>query len=265
MVAYYDFEESGAAGLTNKAPGASGGDLSWGGSPVLSTTGFTGDASFAAPDGISNRGSLLAGGVLNLVDAENAFVTAPIGSADLGSIFTLSIWTYLAPGSENTSSRFHALESSDPGVWDVSWGTTSTVSSTAYDDYLVYVETTAAPTISGLAPESWQHVLLEYDTSGANPTVSAYVNGATIPVTASDSSGTFSFSGLNIGRYRNDSADRDWDGMIDEVAIWDRALDEAERGEVYARGLAGVAVPEPSSLFLFGAFGALALLHRRKA
>jgi hypothetical protein len=264
LVAYYDFEESGPTGLENKAEGASGGDLSWTGTPVLSQTGFTGNASFTAADGTSNRGTLLAGNALNLVDLENVFLTAPYGSADLGGTFTISVWTYLARGSSNNSARFHVLESADSGVFDVSWGTTSTVSSTGYDDYVAFVESTGTATIGGLGAGAWQHALLTYDSTGANPTVAVYVNGSSTPVTATDTAGAFSFTALRIGDARAGRADdRHWDGMMDEIAIWNRALSADERADVFLRGSTGQPIPEPSLAFL-GSLGGLALLRRRR-
>ncbi len=47
----------------------------------------------ATDESTSDRGTLLVGNVLNLVDLENAYVVSPIGSADLGNTFTISIWT----------------------------------------------------------------------------------------------------------------------------------------------------------------------------
>ncbi|MGA0845685.1 MAG: hypothetical protein ACO3RV_04025, partial [Luteolibacter sp.] len=125
LVIYYDFEQNSATGLANKAPGATDFNATWaGGTRILSQTGFTGDASFTANDGASNRGTMLVGNALNIVDLENAYLTTSIGSADLGNTFSISIWTYLAPGASNGSDRFHALESKNN--YDVSWGTTST-------------------------------------------------------------------------------------------------------------------------------------------
>ncbi|MGA0846758.1 MAG: LamG-like jellyroll fold domain-containing protein, partial [Luteolibacter sp.] len=159
------------------------------------------------------------------------------------------VWSYLAPGESNGSNRFHIFEAKN-GVWDVSWGTTSTVNTTDYDDYAAFVETTSTAPISDLAPFAWQHALLEYDLSGANPTVSVYINGSSTPVVATDTSGTFSFAGLNIGRHRDTSGDRDWDGMLDEFAIWNRALTEEERTEVYTKGSIGAPIITPSLLYV---------------
>lgn len=249
LVAYYDFEQADANGLLNKAPGATGFNLTWGTSGSLSQTGFTGNAAFSAPDGASDRGTPLAGNALNLVDAENAYLVAPIGSSDLGNVFTISMWTYLAYGETNGSNRFHALEAKDSGVWDVSWGTTSTVNTTGYDDYVAFVETQTTSTISDLIAFEWQHVILEYDLTG-NPTVSVYVNGNTTPVTAIDTSGTFAFTALNIGRHRDGTGDRDWDGMIDEVAVWNRALTQQERTDVFNLGTNGDPLVTPNQFFV---------------
>ena len=241
MLAYYDFDETGTTGLANKAPGATGGNATWTASPPDGSTGFAGDAAFNPGDGLSDRGTLLVGNALNLVDADGGNtvrVAVPYGTPELGSVFTISAWTYLAPGAANASARFQAFESKDVGVWDVSWGTVGNYSTTGRDDYRIYVETSYAD-ISSFAEEEWDHVALVYDTTG-NPTVSAYVNGDPTPVTATDTSGSFVFSALHLGGSRDSaSGDRDWDGMIDEVALWTRALPYNEIAALHAFGRTG--------------------------
>ena len=83
LVGYYDFEETGSAGLANKAPGATGGDAAWIGTQTLSATGFGGDATFNPGDGLSDRSTLLAGNALNIVDGENSKVVVPYGTTEL--------------------------------------------------------------------------------------------------------------------------------------------------------------------------------------
>ena len=56
-------------------------------------------------------------------------------------------------------------------------------------------------------------------------------------ITAS-SAGIFD-SGLNFGAARNSQTNRGFEGLIDEVAIWDRELSPTEIGEVYNAGLNG--------------------------
>ena len=60
------------------------------------------------------------------------------------------------------------------------------------------------------------------------------------------------FAALYFGDARNGttSPDRDWDGMLDEVAIWNRALDANEVSALHNLGLAGQplsSVPEAST------------------
>jgi len=264
LVGYYDFETD----LANKAPGASGTDGSWIGTQTLSQAGFTGNAAFNPGDGLSDRSTLLAGNSLNIVDGENSKVVIPFSSTDLGSTFTISAWTYLAPGATNGSNRFQAFESSDTGVYDVSWGTAGNYSTTGRNDYLGYVETTNTGTATSnlFDEEEWDHVLMTYDTSGANPTLSLYLNGSTTAISVTDTSGTFNFSSLNFGGSRDGGGEREWDGMIDEVALWTRDLTAAERTQVYQNGLNGLAVtvPEPSSTALLGLGGLALILRRRK-
>lgn len=59
--------------------------------------------------------------------------------------------------------------------------------------------------------------------------------------------------------------------MIEELAVWNRALTASEinnantgssADSLYQRGLAGLAVPEPSAALL-GSLGVFALLRRR--
>jgi hypothetical protein len=91
---------------------------------------------------------------------------------------------------------------------------------------------------------------------------------------ALNGSATASFTNLLFGRERNSpdpTGDRDWDGMIEELAIWDRALTGSEINNgvggvdatsLYQRGLSGIAIPEPGAALL-GGFGLLALMRRR--
>jgi hypothetical protein len=275
LVAYYDFEESGTAGLANKASGAlPGTNASWSSGTFGNSAGpgFSGDAAFNPGDGLSNRSNLLIGNALNVVDLNNQYMIVPLGTPQLGDTFTISAWTNLTHGATNSSARFHVVESSNSGVYDVSWGTTSTYSTSGRQNYVAYVENTTTPVVSGIYQNMWHHVALVYEPDDlGNPTVTVYVNG-NLATTATDIAGDFAFTSLFFGRGRTGTSDdRDWDGLMDEVAIWNRALtpDEINDGiagpgatSLYQRGLAGIAIPEPS-MTLLGAVGMLALLRRR--
>lgn len=67
-----------------------------------------------------------------------------------------------------------------------------------------------------------------------------------------------SSSQLNIGDDPSDTArgQGNWDGKIDDLAIWTRALDSQELASIYNAGLAGqplsTLLPEPAAIALFG-------------
>jgi hypothetical protein len=97
----------------------------------------------------------------------------------------------------------------------------------------------------------WHHVVLVRDTTPDPDTNTLYVDGAVqgTPL-AQDFAGGFgsATAPLNIGHLLDDFY---FDGLIDEVAIYDRALDLTEIGEHYTEGLDGNGVatlrPEPTA------------------
>lgn len=278
LLAYYNFDATGSAGLENQAdPGTFDATFSGstGSGADLSGSGFTGNASFNGGDGPSNRPVLSStlGGVLNLVDGRQNFMSTGISSTDVGNQFTIALWFALTPGATNTSNRYQLLESGDN--FNVSLGTnavggTITAPSASYN-YLGYVNgtTAASVTANGVATGTWHHATMVYS-SGS---LTLYIDGSLVGSHTSGSA-TNAFNNLLFGRERNNpdpSGDRDWDGMIDELAIWDRVLtaDEINNGNIgadadslYQRGLAGLAIPEPS-VALLGSLGLLTLLRRR--
>lgn len=277
LVAYYDFNETGNAGLVNRAnPGTFDAVFNGttGSGENTSGSGFAGNTAFNGGDGLSSRTVLSSslGGVLNLVDTRGNFISTGVSSATTGSAFTISLWFALTPGAANNSNRYHLLESANN--YNVSLGTntvtgTITAPSASYS-YLAYVnQSTATVNATGVSTSTWHHAVLTY----VSGTVTLYIDGANIGSLANGAS-NLPFTDLLFGRERNNpdpSGDRDWDGMIDELAIWNRALDPSEinnantgssADSLYQRGLAGLAVPEPSAVLL-GGLGMLALLRRR--
>ncbi len=277
LVGYYDFETD----LSNKAGAAYDGSITTGGASGTGTwrtgatdatgPGFSGISNYYysdpdpdpenpnKTDGVSNRGTLLVGNAINFLDADNTFATIPLGTAQLGQEFSISAWTYLAPGTGNGSPRFHAFEASNN--WDVSWGTVSgdTSMMRTYVGQLLLTPDVA------VTHEQWQHVAQVYTTEGSDTRLDVYVDGV-LAITGTQATSSMNFSGLNFGDYRNGTSDRDWDGMIDEVAIWDRAVTSTEVTELYNLGLNGQAIPEPATLGMVAAFGgAMLFLRRRRA
>ena len=275
LVAYYDFEGSGSAGLENKVVGSTSFDGakvttgSFDSSANPSGPGFTGQASFNGGDGISNRGTMLAGAALNLVDARNDAVTIPIGTGagGLGTSFTVSTWFYLAPGATNISNRYHVFEPA--ANFDISFGTTSvggtiTGPSPSYT-YASYINSAASVNSTALANSAWHQVVQTFSSNGTITTLTVYIDGTALATTPTANTSDIAFTSLYLGRARDGSGDREWDGMLDEVGIWDRALSASEVTELRGLGQAGNSlVPEPSTFGLALSTIAFALWRRRR-
>lgn len=94
---------------------------------------------------------------------------------------------------------------------------------------------------------TWYHLVLVYDgtQSGNTNRLKVYQNGSilsvptengTIAASLQNSTGDFVLSDFG------GTLDRYWDGRMDEVALWNRALSEPEVGDLYNGG-AGLAYP----------------------
>ena len=255
LIGYYQFESDLADSSGNGNDATTTAIWNTGTNP--SGPGFTGKADFDPGDGLSDRGTLIVGKALNLIDMKDEYITVPFGTSELGQTFTISAWTYLSPGAGNNSSRFHAFESSNN--WDVSWGNVNGNTSLMR----AYVGQSALSPDSPVTHEVWQHVVHVFTSDGTTTTLNVYVDGG-LASTGTVATTSMNFAALHFGRARaGTSDDRHWDGMIDEVAIWDRALDTTEITEVYDAGVAGKPIPEPSSALLIG-FGGIAVLLRRR-
>jgi hypothetical protein len=252
LLAYYDFEESGSAGLANKAPGATaydatrGGTLhaDWAAAPDATGPGFAGKVDYTGLSGVSDRSDLHVGNALNLDDDRNEFVEIPLGTAQLGQSFSISAWHALTPGAANPSGRYHVFEAS--GNFDVSWGTSSTAFTApqASYQYLGYIGGGPAggfgPT--GVSTGPWHHVVHSVVSNGTNTTLTIYLDGVSAG-SRTVATSLVDFTSIILGRHRTiDAGDRDWDGMIDEVAVWNRALSANDVTELFLRGTEGIAV-----------------------
>ena len=88
---------------------------------------------------------------------------------------------------------------------------------------------------------NWHHWVCTYDSGGGANNRKIYLDGNTTPVaqnTANDFKGPANFV---IGRH----ADFDFNGLIDEVGVWNRALTPSEVETLYS-----YVIPEPSTLVL---------------
>jgi len=112
--------------------------------------------------------------------------------------------------------------------------------------------------------DEWYHVVVTY--SSAEGTANIYVNGelnisqtkTTILTPLSDTDAAVAIGARAKSDYTPEALGTSTDGLIDEVAIWDRVLTSAQVAYIYNNG-----VPEPATLALLG-LGSLSLLYRRR-
>ena len=112
---------------------------------------------------------------------------------------------------------------------------------------------------------TWTHLALTFD--AGTETKSIWINGALAGTETAaaqySQNGTVEMEALHIGAGQDDGANFFFSGNIDDVSIWDEALDQASIQDIKDNGVSNTAVPEPSSLGLLALTG-LALIRRRR-
>lgn len=117
---------------------------------------------------------------------------------------------------------------------------------------------------NNLYNQNWYHIAATTLAAGGTE---LFVNG--VSVATSGGPANIADHGTNnlwIGNNPQGGANRMWDGLIDDVAMWDRVLTADEVALVHNAGRAGIAlsaVPEPST-GLLGALAGLLLVVRRR-
>ncbi|HSJ01294.1 MAG TPA: LamG domain-containing protein, partial [Verrucomicrobium sp.] len=115
---------------------------------------------------------------------------------------------------------------------------------------------------------AWNHVVETFSSDGTTVTKLMYLNGE-LAGTTTMPHGSLSSAGINLGTYRS-ANDRYWDGFLDEVGLWKRALSSEEIAALYelnyfeGRSVTSLA-PEPSrAALMMAAFAALSLRRNRR-
>lgn len=275
LVAYYDFQAPASGGvITNKAQ-AVGSD--YGGTFVNATvfgttptSGFSGDAAFnstgaTGAGNTSDRSTLLVGNAANFTHASTDTIRTGFGTAALGQSYSISAWYYAAiDPNQAASQRYFVFEDgTNTTQFNLSYGSQSAnANATSLAMWSYNNGLTNASVQGSVTTNAWHQVVQTVTPSGANSTITVYIDG-TLFGSYTTTNGQPSFTDINIGNAR-DGQSRGWDGMIDEVAIYNRTLTQSDVTELRNLGLAGLAVPEPSAAIL-GGLGSLLLLRRRRA
>ena len=180
-----------------------------------------------------------AGNAMSLQGADNDHMNlvASFGTGStLGENFTISTWYKLNEPitSSSSSNRYFVFESSTN--YDVSYGLRdSGLGVAGINDGQAYTQS-ASHTIADAGTNGWRHVIQTYASADGTTTITTYIDGVNsgeLSLVTSSLSG----NGFNFGAARSATTDRGFDGLIDEIAIWNRALPSDELATVYALGL----------------------------
>lgn len=258
LIAYYTFESTGNAGIANTVGGGATHNGAYLATSTIAGTGagYAGSTAYAGAEtaNTTNRSDLLIGKALNIAKSDasttagrGAFVVSSLTSlpsttgGTMGTSYTISAWFNLIPDADNTGTDGNVLRDS---VWESRYaGTSGTADSfdssfgtsdTNGTSFTSYVGPTAAGTL--LAANTWNHVVHSVTASGGTSTLRVYINGS-LRHTLTANTVDVEWRELIIGADR--VGRRLFDGMIDEVSVWNRALTADEASLAYLLGSNG--------------------------
>jgi len=187
----------------------------------------------------ATRGGIVAdmpGGTSNYLQA-GANVLFPSGAAPR----TVASWVRIDSYASDNSGIWH-MGTNDTNL-DFSLETFTTVGTVTFNGWNADFDFTIPSD-----PNGWHHIAVTYD----GTTVSGYVDGQF------RNSGDFSLNttnnGLRLGGQRMNNSNNSFDGALDDVRIYSRALSATDVNELYS----AVTIPEPST-FILAALGTVAL------
>ena len=163
-------------------------------------------------------------------------------------------------GGENAIFHHNDLYGSNPGTPHLAlnaWGASANRGTIVFDYGGPLVKE-----FDSITQAQWHHVAWTYDKDAATP-MRLYIDGGEVD-THNTSNGVLTLSNMGIGGVQaSPFGDRYFQGMIDDLAVWDEMLSPGDISTIYNNGLQGIGVPEPATMSLLG-FGAIGMLARRK-
>jgi len=199
---------------------------------------------FGTPgSGLADGASGIVGNALVLDGT--AAIRLPYHQDNLGTSFTLALWYW----QQTNDTRQCVYQTRDIAA------ATYEAEVNAHDRFASYAGNVRInAVITGL--REWIHIVHTFETEGGTTKLSLYTNGVFVFSGNVSSNAMFhanQIRGLHVGAYRSATGPADgrcFKGMIDELALWGRALSAADVEAVYQRGVGGqklafTAVPVP--------------------
>lgn len=265
IVVYYNFDAtaSGNGALIPNILGSGPSAMIVGTTP---TSGFAGNAAWnsigaSGAGNTSDRSTLLVGKSANFsrtTAGSTDRVTIPISTATLvgtkpvaGAAFSISAWYFSAiDPNQAASQRYFIFEDGTNSTqYHISFGSQSAeAAETNLNMYSYNNNATTADVQGNVSTNAWHNVVQVFNYNGTSTTLSVYRDGVLQNSTPYAVTGFPSFSEINLGNARNGQG-RGWDGMINEVAIWNRSLSAAEATDLYNRGSNSIAIDEIAASF----------------
>jgi len=160
------------------------------------------------------------------------------GDASSDSPFSVSAWVYI-----RDTDKFRIIGKCANDSGGMEWA----LITDGNDDFrlILYDATTtnyiSQKTDSTISADVWLHLAATYSGNGANTGILLYVNGSLVSSTGANSGSYTSMhstsADIEIGRLRYSVSSSDYaNGNIDEVAIWDTALDGDAVKAIYNGG-----------------------------
>jgi hypothetical protein len=202
-----------------------------------------------APGKINNSLSL---------DGVNDFIN--IGDKELVSTaFSFTAWVNpvnAATGDQNILSKYQTF--GDNRSYVIRIGGNDVFIGVSSDGTNASGKLTQLETTTNKLTNDWNFIAATYDGS----TIALFVNGSTPEASITHSGGVYGggVAPIWIGRQSYNY----FSGMVDEMAVWDRALSQAEMATLYNNGAGIEAIPEPAT-FTYVGLGLLALARCKRA